>query len=527
MLTDIAMLSAVGRGLVMHRIIKNQINLLLVSKDCNCIDTVSSSLSKLSVTIQVVEYLDDLYGCYQPNSFDIVLLDLNFERDQIQTIASDMMAHFKSPLIIICDDEDDDLGVSIILLGAQDFIRKRDIYETRLGLKIHFSIIRFKALKDLDENRRMLRIQSERKTRFLAHFSHEIRNPLNTIQGLVDLLKDENLNANQLELIESLAVVSKNLNHVVNDILDVSKIENGINPTFSQKFKVADLIDDLNGIFHIITKQKKVDFEVILNENVPSSLVSDVKRIFQILNNLVSNSVKYTESGSIKVVIGKSEDDESLILFEVIDTGRGIPESYFSNLFTSYSQVFDEDRKIGTGLGLSICYELSKSLGGTIGARNNEEGGATFWFTIKNQERNQNSAGKINREIHHVARVSPAKMNRESILLVDDDIVNLKVTERIVESLGFKPIACCSGAEALIAASKNNISLAFVDINLEDSDGVTLAGSMNQQANKFPIIALSGAVKEKLRCVEAGMSDFLLKPVTKDDLQKAIFRNLS
>ena len=509
----------------MQRIIKQNINILFASKNECLICQIREIIEEFQINVRVVDCKDELLGLSRDSSYHVILLDLDLyqpeELDKVKKIIRDSV----KPVVLISSYVSDQIPLDLVVYGAQDFIRKKDIYGTRIMLKMHLALARHQLRQELELERKKAKAESIQKSKFIGHLSHEIRNPLNSILGATELLNSTNLSSNQKDILQSLIASSSQLMMVVNDILDISKIEEGKIPLFIEPVLLKKMIDDFTKLCRYQLSLKGLDFNIKLADNLPKSISTDARRLKQILFNLVSNAIKFSDRGEI--ILSVCNFSESLIRFEVKDRGRGIPEAFIPQLFADYSQADEEDNKHGTGLGLSICKELVKLLGGRIGAHNNDDQGATFWFTIDRNLRIGDFQAKGVSALEDKSvrlKFSPRKRYaNKKVLIVDDDSLNLKVLSKILSSFNASCECLHDGSEIMpIIDNLPDYSAIIIDCHMPKVNGIQVAKEIRKRGLTIPIIGLSGDINKEEDCIRAGMNSFLLKPISKDELAQSL-----
>ena len=366
---------------------------------------------------------------------------------------------------------------------------------------------------------------SRLKSEFLANMSHEIRTPINGVVGMTGLLLDTPLTTEQKGYAETVRRSADALLTLINDILDFSKVE-------ADKIEMENVDFDLHHLIHdtyqtvLFTAQKKnLNFSVTGSSKWKNTFKGDPGRLRQVLNNLLNNSIKFTSEGNIILNISQDVDTASYtkFLFEVTDTGIGLSEDSLSLMFKPFSQADStiSRRYGGTGLGLSICKRLIELMGGEIGVKSQLGKGSTFWFTLQ-----LNKGSEIS-ELTDSKTLELGKKVRENglrILVAEDNIVNQVVTLKQLQKLGYRCEAVANGKEAIEALNRIPYDLVMMDCHMPEVDGYEATRTIRQNQSsykKIPIIALTAnAINgDREKCLEAGMNDYLTKPVRIEDLE--------
>lgn len=365
------------------------------------------------------------------------------------------------------------------------------------------------------------------KTRFFSTVSHELRTPLYGVVGLTSLLLEENENEKQKEDLKSLKFSADYLLALINDVLQMNKMESNLVHLEKGNFNLQELFAGIIQSFKTTRNHNQNTISLELDENIPTNLVGDSMRLSQVMMNLVGNAVKFTENGRvwIRARLNDSGEKKCSVLFEVGDTGPGIPKNKQQEIFEEFSQLQSNNYNYqGTGLGLPIVKKLLQLFGSEIHLESEEGKGSVFTFEIEFEK----GAEEI---IPAAAKKMPAHSLDQQVrraLIVDDNRINQVVTRRILEQRDFECMVAGSGEEAIEILQVETIDLVLMDVNMPGMNGMQTTQEVRKFNPNIPIIALTavevGEMREEI--LSAGMNDIINKPYNIPEFFSTIFRNL-
>lgn len=369
---------------------------------------------------------------------------------------------------------------------------------------------------------------NEEKTRFLAMMSHEVRNPLNTILGYSEMISEEKLGKKAQEYIKYLALAGKNLKVIVDDILDLSRIEAGKLQLAPEEINIKELLKGSFLNYQYQHKNKQVDLKIATTENIPEIVIGDGVRVNQILSNLMSNALKFTKKGSISLQLALVSESKELaeVRFKITDTGRGMTAEQTAKIFEEYGQTELDDNRVfgGAGLGLSIVKLLVEAMNGSISVASEVNIGTTFSVDIPFQKVLKKSESK---EIELESKVLK-NLQGKHILLADDGLLNQKITSYFLQKEEVRITTARDGLEALNLINEQVYDMVILDINMPEITGETLIQQKAtfQKNRQIPFLALTGNAtpEDKAHYLKIGFSEVIFKPYKPDELIDKIKR---
>lgn len=441
-------------------------------------------------------------------------------------------------------------GMTIFLLGAIILaayrINKSSTDALRLSLKNEDLIKNItRASKDLENLNRSLtseieyvrnieeelkkaRDDAERMSRtkgeFLANMSHEIRTPMNGVIGTLQLLEDTSLTESQREYVNIAYKSADSLLSILNDILDLSKIEAGKLEFEAIPFDLREVINDVVVLHASKAEQMGIYLNSDIDEAVPKKVIGDPTRMRQVMVNLISNAIKFTSEGgvSIRVKLKLKDEKDALIRVEVKDTGIGIPESKHQKLFLSFSQADGSTTRKhgGSGLGLTIVRQLVEMMKGNLGIESEPGKGSKFWFVVPLSIAHDDQLLLV-----PATEVSKPVVLAGKVLLVEDNPINQMVASKMLEKIGLELVLAENGKQALQCLQREKFDAVLMDCQMPEMDGFEATKIWREQEQllsegRLPIIAMTANVMQgdRERCLSAGMDDYLGKPVRQAEL---------
>jgi signal transduction histidine kinase len=472
-------------------------------------------------TLNWCESLDAGAQALAERPFDVMLLDLGLPGTWgIETMRQLLARPVKVPALVVMSGlTDEAVALEAIQSGAQDYLVKGEVTADLLSRAIRYAIGRRQAedlvrahTAELVIARDRAEVANRAKSAFLAAMSHDLRTPLNGVLGFAQLLqRDKNLTQRQQAGVNAIRQSGEHLLTLINDILDLAKIEAGKFELCPTVFDLARYLDGLVELVGVRARQKPaLQLGADLSDELPATLRADEKRLRQVLLNLLDNAVKFTERGAVTLRVGPS--GAHALRFEVQDTGSGMDATQVSRLFQPFEQVGGlEDRNRGTGLGLAISRQFVRLMGSEIHVQSAKGEGTRFWFDLAlDAVGGETPAPEANRgcAIGYAGR-------RRKIMVVDDVATNRALLLDMLGSLGFELCEAGDGAEALAQLESSTPDLILLDILMPHVGGLETLDRLRQAQRQVLVIAISASasIEDKDRSLSAGANAFLTKPI--------------
>ncbi len=415
--------------------------------------------------------------------------------------------------------------VNTILIVSISLITLKTVLISIIGWRISDSISKqyrrvTDAGKELSHRNEALERMSEMKSAFLANMSHEIRTPLNGMLGIAQIMRRDEAEPTRLKHIDTMISSGNSLLDIVNDVLDISKIEAGRIELDLQAFSVRSLVDQVKNTFEAVAEQKGLALDIKFQESANGFYRGDPMRLRQILTNLVGNAVKFTDEGRIVVHVRKRSD--GMLRFCVIDTGPGIPNDQFKRVFARFQQADTSSTRAhgGAGLGLSISTEFVKLMKGEYGVKSQVGVGSAFWFAVPLEQTTMRE--EVDEKIiFHEQYYQTEPSRKLRVLISEDNPVNRMVAEATMSSAGYETTLSENGAEAIERLDCGDFDIVLMDIQMPvmaGDEAIRAIRSSGKNYANIPIIALTANVMDGAAAYykEIGADDYVSKPIKFD-----------
>ncbi len=499
----------------------------------------SFALNAVGDVVAARRYLAD-------RAVEIVLLDLSLTSCPGTKAITELRRQAPHvPIVVLASLDDEQLALDALAKGAQDYLVKDEIDGRSLGRAIRSALQRKLVEDDLEGDvselrraRQAAEVANRAKSDFLAKLSHEIRTPLGTIVGMADLLTEAPPGPEYRECVEMLRRASQALFALVNDVLDLSKIEAGRLELHRTAFSPLELMEGVVQLLRPTADQKGIRLTSDVATAVPPMIVGDVGRLRQILLNLISNAVKFTDEGSVTAGV-RADSTPGALFFTVDDTGIGIPSNKLASVFEDFEQLSSSSNRQrgGTGLGLGIARRLVELMGGRIWVESEPGRGSRFHFTIRFERppllTEVATSGATPNSTSSSDSPSPGQGRRWRILLADDSEDNRTLIRYYLKKLPYDLDFAEDGEAALRKFEAERYDLVLLDLQMPILDGYDAVRAMRRFEEKSrrsstPIVALTAhAMDEKLqRCLQEGCTAFLTKPMTRAQLVEVMEKHL-
>lgn len=478
------------------------------------------------VEIHQAQSPDEALSQLDKHEVDCILLDLHYGAatgfELLESLKSES-GELPSAVVVMTGSGSEADAVSSLKLGAHDYINKDDLNGAVLRKVVEYALNCYNLRQDLRTRQNDLeRINQELnhkdklKTHFVASASHELRTPVTAMLGLLEMLEDTALDAEQGQLVADLRACGDSLLLTVDDIIDLARVEAGIMETRPYPFHLLDELQESLRPLRVLARDKNLLLESHIPEEIGSWRMGDRRRIRQILNNLVGNAIKYTEKGRIDVEIAQGSED--YLTFSVSDTGIGISDSEQSRIFEPFYQANANGETESSGLGLTTCVNLVKALSGKLELESKLGQGSTFRFSIPLPEIPPPPAKD---RCHPPSKDKGSPSQHLNVLLAEDNQIISNVLQAQLEGRNYTVFLASDGAKAVQILKAECIDVVLMDCQMPNMDGYEATQVIRQELKlDLPVIALTADAfqSQRERCLECGMNDILVKPVSAQDL---------
>lgn len=505
---------------------ESTVQILLVEDNPGDAHLVQASLNRSQKNLFEIEWakdFEDARRVLKNQTYDVIISDLSLPDSDLDNplalVASLVKISNKTPCIILSGNENEELAVRALQNGAQDYIVKDQMQSGHLKRAVFYAMERRNLQLDLEKQAEDLKRMNaalleakkeadeanEAKSSFLASMSHELRTPLNSMLILSQMLsenEEENLTESQLQSTHAIYSAGGELLNLINDILDLSKVEAGEMTVHQESVRIDSIVKDLESQLNPVVKNKGLQLKVQMEGELPSQIFTDEHRMKQVLKNLLSNAIKFTPKGAVTLRIHIPDtaiEGQNLcfrphesIAFSIIDEGAGIPKEKCDLIFERYKQAETTTTKKfgGTGLGLAISKKLSALLCGELTLKSEVGKGSCFtlYLPLFDEEGSLLAEDTKESAVMPIANSekSLSKATQRNILIVDDDVITYKALSVLFKAKGFAVEGAGSGAKAKALLNEKSFDCLIVDLGLEDISGIELLKQLKQELTCFP-----------------------------------------
>lgn len=515
-------------------------SILYIEDDAGLARLLQKRMERAGFTVDLAASAEEGFSLMQEQAYDLVLLDYYLPgMSGIELLDKLSPLSDWPPVIVLTASGDERMALLALEKGAADYAVKDagQLYLDLLPAVMQAAYTKDRLQHENELQRMELELAKEKaesanhaKSDFLATMSHEIRTPMNAVVGLATLLTKTQLEPKQKEMVETLRVNADLLLKLINDLLDFSRIDAGQIELENSTFIFADLLKEIQSVFDLQAKQKGLEF-IVRDETGGISLLGDRTRLQQIIINLVGNSLKFTEKGKIELIASSEPDGEGFqkASLQVRDTGIGIAADKFTHIFDKFAQADQSTARRfgGSGLGLAISRRLSRLMGGDITVESEEGKGSIFTVTWRLE-----MAPDAQNKLESSPAQKSQQVARETVLLVEDYQANVMVATLMLENLGYAVESVNCGQRALDKLKDIALPYAVIlmDVQMNDMDGYETTRRIRQlevqKGFRHTIIGVTAhaLAGDRERCIEAGMDDYMSKPIHPDVLAQKMSR---